>query len=122
MHHPSSYLLVSPVELLNCASRRVDACLPLHQVSRRVLEATKLGEFLGALVAITSGRWLIIAVPYENTAWLIAASENSSTFLRPVLFLRQIDWSISHKRELFASLMLFVSPRADFVVRGRTHL
>ncbi len=69
-----------------------------------------MGEFLGAFVAILSSLRLRIVGPYDNMAWLISAAANSSSsFLRPVSFLRQIDWDITHSKQLFASLPVALS-------------
>jgi hypothetical protein len=71
-----------------------------------------MGELLGALVAVPLSRKLRIVGPYKNMAWLISAVDSSSSsFLRTVFLLRQIDWAITQSKQLFAYLTVVLSPQ-----------
>jgi hypothetical protein len=74
-----------------------------------------MGEFLGALVAIPSIDRFRIVGPNENMACLISAADGSpNSFLRPVFFLRQIDWAVTQAKKLLAYLSVLLSfPKID---------
>ncbi len=83
-----------------------------------------MGEFLGALVAITLIDRFRIVGPNENMACLIsAADESSNSFLRPVFFLRQIDWAVTQAKKTSCSpKRCSVLPKDRLVIGSRIHI
>ena len=79
-----------------------------------------MGEFLGALVAITSIIRLGIVGPYESMAWSIAAPDKSSSVLfQPVFSMRLHDLAIIRSYRLSA---VSLSRCTDEVIQSSKHV
>jgi hypothetical protein len=83
-----------------------------------------MGEFLVTLVVSPLRRRLRMVGPSQNMAWVISAvDESSDSFLRPVFFMRQSDWTVTQSKQVLAYVSVPLSfPVGRLLIWSRTHV
>lgn len=83
-----------------------------------------MGEFLVTLVVIPLRRRLSMVGSYQNMGRVISAvDESSDSFLRPVFFMRQIDWAVTQSKQVLAYVSVPLSfPINRLLTWSRTHV